>query len=102
MAVQSKEEYALDLARDVLETLRPVYFVERDEILVPENGVLEEFGEARIRKLVEEKAHADNTVNLFNLVLHHIRGRVPKYLSDFVQPSRYINVKNGIVDIETG
>lgn len=96
---QSKDEYAFELAKEAIEALKPVYLVERDEIQVPDNGLLESQGEVKIRHFLETKAYSENNIALYQTVLHHVKARCAKSLNDFIQPSNYVNVRNGVYNV---
>jgi putative DNA primase/helicase len=99
---QSKEEYAYQIASKVIEELHPVFIPEYDEIRVLKEGVLSPFGDSDIRTYLEPEAKSENTNSFFSLVCHHIKGSCKKNLSEFSTSGRFINVKNGYVDVETG
>lgn len=101
MDAELKAQLAYSLTKEIIAKIDPITILESGEIRSYIDGRLVPFAEAKISKYIEDNKYDLNTPDFYNKVIHHVKARTSITLAELSQPSKYINLKNGMLDLDS-
>jgi putative DNA primase/helicase len=99
---QTIDDLAFKCAKSIERDLQPIIIKESGEIRTYLLGQLKPSGEYDVMRYLRTKKFDLNTPELYHKVVHHLKsGAGAVSLSDLSQPSNLINLKSGMVNIDS-